>query len=276
VNILTLILQKIFFDKARGDPNPRWQQRARRLGTYEELSVWRCRKKLACYVIHPKRVIEAQTSDSNPALVIFSHPISRKSKFFFSDSERAQTYLQRGFSVLAFDYNGFGESDSIDLFYWRDVVAVIDYVKQHYPDQKLVLHGASFGAFHIIRALAHLPQGSEVVLENVNKSLLSYWQKWPGTGRLVKLLEVLRLGAIRDMDVQKVVREFQRSDLHIRFIACEQDLFTTLEEMRELYEQLATDNKSFTIFQGAGHLTAPSKDPELYQTALFSRGCRPC
>lgn len=149
-------------------------------------------------------------------------------------------------------------------------------MKQHYPHKKIVLHGASFGAFHIIRALEFLPQGSEVVLENVNKSLLSYWRKWPGTHRLVKLLEFLRLRAVRDMDVQSVVRGFDRPDLHIQFIACEEDLLTTPHEMRELYEELATDNKSFTVFEGAGHLAALSKDPALYQAALFSRGCRQC
>lgn len=257
------------------EPNPRWRQRAKSLGSYRELSVARRGKKLACYLIEPDAQYPAHAGNAD-AMVIFSHPISRKSKFFFSDSERAQAYLQRGFSVLAFDYNGFGQSDSIDLFYWRDVVAVIEHVRRHHPTRKIVLHGTSFGAFHIIRALEYLPAGAEVVLENVNKSLLSYWQRWPVTGSLVKLLEFLRFRAIREMDVQAVVREFRRPDLHIQFIACEKDAFTTLEEMRELFAQLATDNKTFTVFKNADHLTAPSRDPALYQTVLFSRGCRPC
>lgn len=269
------MLQRVFFKSTNADPNPRWRMRARILGSYQEFEVRRRGGALACFVIHPDKC-DKTISAPDAGIVIFSHPISRKNKFFFSDSGRASAYLERGFSVLAFDYNGFGESDSIDLFYWRDVVTVIEYVKQNYPQQHVVLHGTSFGAFHIIRALEHLPQGAEVVLENVNKSLLSYWRRWPLTGSLVKILELLRLRAIRDMDVQSVVRGFRRADLHVQFIACEEDALTTPSEMRELYEQLATENKSFTVFDGAGHLAAPSRDPVLYQTALFSRGCRPC
>lgn len=276
LNILTVLIQKIFFKNIKVSPNSRWQKRAQSLGQYREFTVRRRGKKIACYTIHPDVNDVGDSAAQEDAIVVFSHPISRKSKFFFSDSERAQTYLSRGFPVLAFDYNGFGESDSIDLFYWRDVVAVIEYVKQQYPGKKIILHGTSFGAFHIIRALENLPRDSEVVLENVNKSLLSYWQKWPGAGRLVRVLEFLRLQAIQEMDVQTVVQQFQRPDLHIQFIACEEDQLTTPLEMRELFEQLATENKTFTIFKGAGHLAAPSKDPGLYQSALFSRGCRPC
>lgn len=278
MNILSSIMQKIFFRHVKAKPNRRWKERAKSLGAFHPFNLSRSGKKLSCYQIIPKNPVseDGQGIDIGNRLVIFSHPISRKGKYFFSDSERAQTYLQRGFSVIAFDYNGFGESDSIDLFYWRDVAAVIDYAKKNFPGYEIVLHGTSFGAFHIVRALEYLPYGAEVVLENVNKSLLNYWRRWPTTGLLVRVLELLRIKAIQEMDVQSVVRKFQRQDLHIQFIACENDHLTTLAEMRELFEQLATENKSFAVFTGAGHLAAPGKDPALYQTVLFNRGCRPC
>ncbi len=276
MNVCVVLIQKFFFKNMQIAPNPQWVRRATSLGQFRQFKIQRRGKSIACYAIRPAPDIAEKTGDVGGRLVIFSHPISRKGKFFFSDSERARAYLERGFSALAFDYNGFGESDSIDLFYWRDVVAVIECAKREFPAHQIVLHGTSFGAFHIIPAMEYLPLGAEVVLENVNKSLLSYWSKWPLAGLLVRLMTLFRLKAIREMDILNVVRRFRRPDLHVRFIACEADELTTSREMRELFDELPSANKTFTVFQGAGHLAAPTQDPMLYQSALFSRGCRPC
>jgi predicted alpha/beta-fold hydrolase len=269
LSYLTSLIQKAFFKNMKTEPNSRWVKRAESQGGYAKFHVHRQGKKIACYSLSPKQNFSA---DENSPIVIFSHPISRKAKFFFSDTERSLAYLNKGWTVFAFDYNGFGESEVIDLYYWQDVVAVLNYLKAQFPNRKMVLHGASFGAFHIIRAMEHLPQNSSVILENVNKSLLSYWQRWPLTSFLVKILLLARVRPVLDMNVRSVVKSFARPDLHIQFIACEDDDLTTLAEMRELYEDLATTNKTFTVFAGAGHLAAPAKDPHLYETALFGRG----
>ena len=247
-------------------PSERWVRRAATQGRFSTFTVLRNKKKISCYSIVPAG---SSSADSQNPIVLLSHPISRKAKYFFSETERSLAYLRKGLTVFAFDYNGFGESESIDLYYWRDVVAVLDALKGQFPGRRIILHGASFGAFHIIRALEHLPFGSTVILENVNKSLISYWRRWPLTAFLVRLLMLTRVRSIREMDVRSIVKNFARPDLHIHFIACEKDDFTTLDEMRDLYHDLATVNKSFTVFDGAGHLAAPSKDPLLYQSALF-------
>lgn len=266
MSIIDSFLQNIFFKRVRGAPNKRWVSRASSQGEFSKFTVERNKKKISCCSIVPKR---NQPEDCTDPIVVLSHPISRKAKYFFSETERSSVYLSKGLRVFAFDYNGFGESDSIDLYYWQDVVTVLNAIKIRFPGRRIILHGASFGAFHIIRALDYLPANSTVILENVNKSLLSYWRRWPLTAFLVRLLMLMRFRPIMEMDVRSVAQNFDRPDLHIRFIACEKDDFTTLEEMRELYCALATVNKSFTVFDGAAHLAAPSKDPLLYQSALF-------
>lgn len=260
------VVQKIFFKGVRCAPNDKWECEAASQGEFSKFTVFRKKKKIACYSIVPR---QAQSVDKNDPIVLFSHPISRKAKYFFTYTDRSLVYLKRGLTVFAFDYNGFGESDSIDLYYWRDVVAVLTFLKGQFPERRILLHGASFGAFHIIRALDHLPLRSSVVLENVNKSLISYWQRWPLAAFLVRLMTLVRVRPIVDMNVRSIVRRFARPDLHIHFIACENDDLTTVAEMRDLYRDLATNNKSFTIFDGAGHLAALSKNPVLYQSALF-------
>lgn len=269
---IAVLIQKLFFKDIQVCPKPIWLKRAQKLGSLKIGEVTRKGGTLKYILIQPTDH-ETQACDQTDKIVILSHPISRKGKYFFTDSGRAKTYLDNGYSVLAFDYNGFGESDRIDLFYWQDVAAIIEHVKNHFPEKRISLHGASFGAFHIIRALKHLPQNASVTLENVNKSLLDYWKKWPITGFLVRFLELVKFKAIQEMDIQEVFRSFERGDLHIQFIACEEDDITTLAEMRELYSVLASNNKSFTVIEGAKHLAAPAKNPALYQSALLSRGC---
>lgn len=259
-------IQNIFFKRVKGPPNKRWVMRASSQGYFEAFTVSRNKKNISCYSIIP---CQKRASGSEDPLVVFSHPISRKGKYFFSETGRSQVYLNQGLQVFAFDYNGFGESDSIDLYYWRDVAAVLEVIKTRFPGRRIILHGASFGAFHIIRALNYLPSNSTVILENVNKSLMSYWRRWPLTAFMVRLMMLMKVRPILEMDVRGIVKNFDRPDLHVHFIACEKDDFTTLEEMRDLYCALATANKSFTVFDGAGHLAAPTKDPRLYQSALF-------
>lgn len=266
MSVFDSLIQKVFFRGVRGEPNSRWMRKAASQGKFSKFFVLRNGKRIVCYSIAPDLAVPPSAIDP---IVLFSHPISRKAKYFFSDTDRSSAYLKKGLTVFSFDYNGFGESDVIDLYYWRDVETVLAYVKNQYPGRRVLLHGASFGAFHIIRALNNLPENSRVILENVNKSLLSYWQRWPVTSFLVRLLMWMRVRPILEMNVQESVRNFARPDLHIHFIACEKDDFTTLAEMRDLYHDLATENKSFTVFEGAGHLAAPTRNPTLYQSALF-------
>jgi uncharacterized protein len=268
VKYFSLAIQKIFFKGLQAAPNRLWISRAEKLGVFEQFYLHRDGARVRGIIISPNSN-HAHDYASTDTVVILSHPITRKAKYFFTESGRAKTYLDRGCHVIAFDYNGFGESDRIDLFYWRDVAAIIEYAQQKFPDKKIILHGASFGAFHIVRALERLPANSRVILENVNKSLFSYWRKWPLTRIGVTALQLLRVRSIREMDVQQAIRKLKRADLDIRFIACESDDMTTLVEMRELYSLLTSTQKKFFVFDGATHLSAPAKNPQLYASALF-------
>ena len=268
VSFFSVLVQKIFFAKLQVKPQKNWQFKAREIAKVDSFYLKRNGGKLAAMFLQPKsdKLIDKSLFDT---VVIFSHPISRKAKYFCLDASRAQLYLARGCNVLAFDYNGFGESDRIDLFYWRDAVAAIEYVQNKFPQKKIILHGVSFGAFHIIRAISSLPENSRVILENVNKSLFSYWRRWPSTRYLVILLRLARVKAIQDMDVQSFFMGLQRRDLDMRFIACEEDDLTTLNEMEELYGLVMLEQKQFFVFSKARHLSAPTSNPELYLSALF-------
>lgn len=272
---IEVLIHKLFFRNSQVRPKSAWISRAKNLGHLEHGQISRNGGTLKYIIIQPIEQ-ETQTIKETDNFVILSHPLSRKGKYFFTDSGRAKTYLDNGYSLLAFDYNGFGESDRIDLYYWRDAATFIEFVKNRFPEKLISLHGTSFGAFHIIRALKHLPKTASVVLENVNKSLFDYWKKWPVTALIVRFLEFFKVKAIQDMDVQEVFRHLNRDDLHIQFIACEDDEITTPEEMTELYSLLNSSNKSFTVIEGAKHLSAHTTNPTLYQSILLHRDCKSC
>ncbi len=266
------LLQRLFFpdlNQVKNASKALWRERSLKLGVIKEGTIQRGAGRLSYLHI-------VAESGGQSECVIFCHPLSKKAKYFFTESKRAKYYLQLNCSVLAFDFNGFGDSDSIDLFYWRDVLAVIEYVNKMIAPSKIILHGVSFGAFHLLRAMQYLPSGSSVVVENVNKSLSSYWSRWWYTDLLVKFLQSAGVKSIVQMDVRDVAESFSRDDIKLQFIACELDQWTTESEMRELYGWFDSQCKAFTLFDGANHLTAPKNNPVLYQQVILDAKATLC
>lgn len=293
--MLAAFFQKIFFKDIKVKPRSRWVGKAEKAGRVTAVSLSRAGKNrskartddadrgaLQALVIEPNDELASTSQDPEHCqcmagtLVVLAHPIHKKAKYFFTETGRAQFYLNCGATVILFDFNGFGESSRTDLYYWRDVLAVLTYVNESFPNKKVRLHGVSFGAFHVIRACSALPLGSTLVLENVNRSLISYWKRWPLTYILVSALEALRVPSVKDMNVQSFMKSLDRPDLSIKFLACEKDTFTTVEEMRELFSVVPVEKKTFTVFNGASHLMANVKDKTLYQRVLKTKRCQVC
>ena len=80
----------------------------------------------------------------------------------------------------------------------------------------------------------------------------------------VRVMLLLRIKPIVQMNLAETLIRFNREDIKVQFIACELDKLTTLEEMHELYGWFKTKNKSFDVFQRAGHLDAIRSDVNLY------------
>ncbi len=269
--MVTALLQGWFFKGLQSSPRSIWIKRCASQGILETFKIARDGKQLSVCVLSPSDDQLTCQCDSS-SVVVLAHPLSKKAKYFFTETERAKAYLTCGATVVFFDFNGFGESEAIDLFYWKDARAVVEWVEQRFVNKRVVLHGASFGAFHIIRAAEYLPQNATLILENVNRSLMSYWKRWPSARALVAVLEILRLPFVRDMKVDKVFKEFSRGDIRIEFLACENDTYTTAEEMQVLYRSVNSPNKYFTLFHNASHLNAIRQDRKLYSSVIKRGG----
>ncbi len=255
-------LHRLFFPGLKVPPKASWQEELKSYGQIEELSISRNSKKIAAILLRPQ-------TEKIRGTVIFAHPISRKAKYFFSDGLRIKNYLNASYRVVLFDFNGFGESDRIDLYFWKDIATVIHYVREKFPNEPLILHGLSFGSFNCIRATKELPTNSKVILENNSRSMYDYWKRWPHKALVIKILEV-KLWApsfMRDMNMIQALKELNRPDLQFLFITCSDDKITPANEMLELADYL-TAPKFFLHIENAKHLEGPIVAEQEYAQAL--------
>lgn len=252
-------IEWLFFRNVRMPPRPEWKEQFRQWGEAEPIAIPRGDHHLAAQ----------RLSGPSPRnrLAVLAHPISRKGKYFFNEGRRIQHYLDRGYDILAFDYNGFGESPRIDCFFWQDARAVLTYCNTHWPLDHLIFHGLSFGAFQAARAFSALPDQASVVFENVNRTLLDYWKQWWIPWLALKFLSTVGWKPLKEMNAQSSLQELDRPDLNFLFIACGSDEFCKVEELEHL-AACAGPQSHIEIFPKAGHFGAPESDPDHYRRAL--------
>lgn len=258
---ITSLVFKLFFPGLKVHPKPIWVQKLKKFGETQSFFIKRGNENISCIkVINPKHFGRSRK------IVIFAHPISKKAKYWFTEGNRIKAYIDLGYDIVLFDFNGFGESDRIDFFYWKDAESVIHYMSMQPNISQIVLHGISFGSFQIIRATSSLPLNSVVVLENTSRSLFDYWKRWFVTRNAIRVIEFMRLQSIKDMDAISYFKNLERDDLKFIFIVCDNDRFTPADEGEDLASYVKSD-KEFVIFKG-DHFDAPKTDPDKYVKLL--------
>jgi alpha-beta hydrolase superfamily lysophospholipase len=91
---------------------------------------------------------------------------------------QAAAFHRLGYAVFLVDFRGAGgssgDSSTLGLRESEDVAATVAYIRQQWPDQPLVLYGASMGAAAILRAEAVAGlQPSALIIESPFDSLLT-------------------------------------------------------------------------------------------------------
>ena len=109
-----------------------------------------------------------------PLVILFHGYTAEKTSLLVE----AKAFLDLGNSVLLVDFRGSGGSSesytTIGIHEAEDVVAVLQYVREHLSHRKLILFGQSMGAAAILRAVAkHNIQPDAVILEAVFDSMLN-------------------------------------------------------------------------------------------------------
>ncbi len=158
--------------------------------------------------------IVARTPLAAHGVVVCAHPMGLACKGFWLRHGHAQKLLDAGFHVVAFDFNGFGESPSTNFDFPGDVLSVGQWARSAFPGLPVHALTASFGAINTLSAIAEADfPFDKVVAEGCPPTLPDFWKAYPlahavlSMGRRVNpeselhLRPVHHLASMRDVDV---------------------------------------------------------------------------
>jgi pimeloyl-ACP methyl ester carboxylesterase len=212
---------------------------------------------------------EAFSQPARGALVL-AHPMGRAAKGFWLKHGHAHLFRQAGYHVLAFDFNGFGESPSTTFEYPADVLAAGHYLSQYFPDLPLAVVGASFGAGYALCALSNPDHPFQAaIFEGAFPTLPDFWQHYPFLQFLLKLSQLVYPaleGSLRPIEAAAQLKNHPQ----ILLIYGEADRFTPPAHGHRLYEVLQhhTDVKLWLV-EGVTHTLAYQEKPALYQREVL-------
>jgi len=125
-------------------------------------------------------VLKRTTADAPRGVVVCAHPMGLAAKGFWLRNGHADALLAAGFHVLAFDFNGFGESPSTNFDWPADSLAAGRHARQLFPGLPVHALTASFGAMNALNALgsSDFPY-DRIVAEGCASSLPAFWKHYP-------------------------------------------------------------------------------------------------
>lgn len=213
------------------------------------------------------------SATSNPArgAVVFAHPMGLPAKGFWLKQRLPAALREHGFHVLAFDFNGFGESETGSFDYPADVLAAGQYMRTHYPDLPLAAIGASFGAGYAVCAMAR--DGSVfrgAVLEAVFPTLPYYWRRYPLPYTVLRVSQVIYPWLERSLRPIEAAAKLQNRP-HVLLIFGEKDTVTPPSIGVEFERTLRNGaGVELWLVPGADHIQAYAAAAEEYRRRVFT------
>ena len=193
--------------------------------------------------------------------------------------DRMEFLRKAGYSVLAFDFQGCGESEGKILSFGyiesRDAAAAMKFIKQKLPSEKIGAIGISMGGAAYLLAKDR-PDADAVILEMVYPSMqqaidnrLNMWL-FKGADNISPLLTwqfPMRIGA--SMDDIRPIDKVSSIKSPVFIIAAENDHHTTIEESRQLFDT-ANEPKEMFVVPGVEHGDMLQAAPQQYPARVTS------
>lgn len=195
----------------------------------------------------------------------------------------ARQYVMKGYSVLVpdmrcngaseGDFIGMGWTDRLDNMIWLSGILKLD------PKAQIVIHGQSMGAACAIMMAGEesLPAAVKaIVADSAYTDAYKMFQKqmkdWLGIPSFPLLNGaniLLKLRAGYSLTEASALKQIRNASLPILFIHGTEDAFVPCDMTKELYEA-APEGKEILLVEGAGHVQAMDKVPELYYGTTFT------
>lgn len=198
-----------------------------------------------------------------------AHPMGNEAKGYFLKRGHADLLRANGYNVLAFDFNGFGESETGSFDYPLDVLAAARAAKRLWPDVPLALMGTSFGGAWSICALARVPSLFRgAVIEATFTTLDEYWVRYP-----VPFLMLQSMNALLPEFADRVrpITQMARVEHKVLLIYGEHDEITPVEMGRRLLHAAegAGGSCSLWVAPRTAHTKALQQNPEAYAARVL-------
>ena len=195
--------------------------------------------------------------------------------------DRAKVLLANGYSVLAFDLRGGGESEgdrfSLGEYERLDVAAAIAYLEgRGYGAKDIALMGHSMGAATTLQALALRPDVGPVIVDSAftdaervvnegfthDSGLPSFFV--PG------VLLAARLFGLDHTTIRPIDQVRAHPERAFFFIHCENDDFIPVHHARDLAAASANAETQLWIVPGCGHTEAYVTAPAEYDARMLA------
>lgn len=125
-------------------------------------------------------------------VVVCAHPMGLASKGFWLRYGHADALLEAGFHVLAYDFNGFGDSPSTNFDWPADALAAGRWARARFPGLPVHALTASFGAMQTLNGLVDpdFPY-QRIVAEGCAPDLPAFWKNYPFPHAVLQLAKRL-------------------------------------------------------------------------------------
>lgn len=195
--------------------------------------------------------------------IVLGHPMGKAAKGVFLKNSHTQRLIEKGFNVMLYDFNGFGESQMGNFNFYDDAEAVAIKAKALSPGLRLGYHGISLGGMWICPVLSRKTSPFEfVILESAATTLPEFWKHYPLAN---KVLRFSFLFIPKHAEYLKPINHISnlKSVNKLFLIYSDTDAYTPLE-MGERFRASANTNVELWNASGAEHALAYKTYGEVY------------
>jgi alpha-beta hydrolase superfamily lysophospholipase len=201
-------------------------------------------------------------------VMVLGHPMGREAKAYFLKSGLAAFYRQLGFHVLAFDFNGFGQSGMGSFDFDRDVVAAGLEARRRVPTLPIGYHGVSLGGQWSTIALADPSHPFRfATIESAAPTLESFWiRSHVAYLALRGLYAVNPSGARRIRMVARITEA--RGVSKVLFVYSRGDTWVPLQNGQQLIDACTVPKETLILERAEHALVMRSDEREVYLDRL--------
>jgi len=186
--------------------------------------------------------------------LVLAHPMGKAAKGFWLRYGHAELFRKSGFHVLAFDANGFGESEATSFDYPADFLAAGQWAQARHPQLAVGLVGASFGAGWGLCSMARAGSPYRAaVLEGAFPTLPEFWRHYPAAYAALKVSQLVWPSMERNLRPE---REASRviGNPAVLLLYGDQDEYTPPEHGKRLLRAFGdAASTEMIVVPGVGH-----------------------